>query len=133
MSGTAVKKSCVCPQRSRVDRADWCVDCPDRDSRAESAAMSEQKIQPATDKEIARWKAADMGLSIEGKERIYARIDADREKIAALEAELAELKERTGVRYPVNAMCRTDHRMILYDGQDWLDCPLCTVAREALK
>ncbi len=22
--------------------------------------------------------------------------------------------------------------MILYDGQDWLDCPLCTVAREAL-
>lgn len=34
--GTAAAKVCVCPGRARVNRADWCVDCSDRDTRAET-------------------------------------------------------------------------------------------------
>ena len=35
--GTAAARVCVCPDRARVNRADWCVDCPDRYTRAETA------------------------------------------------------------------------------------------------
>lgn len=47
-------------------------------------------------------------------------------EVARLEAELAEMREWTGVRYRVNTMCRQGHEMVLYVSEDWAHkCPVC--------